>query len=281
MNTDDDNSMAVAQDLMKEFAEHCAAAADNVTVRLFGVQENEVKRDRTGVLYRVADEHFILTAGHDLQGIIDHEIPLFLLPSRAEQEPIHLIDSQFHGTETHGRDVAAIRLTDRVVRSLPPPLEFLGHNNVDLNINQGASPFVIFGYPMQWLDQHEQGIHHTKAMVFVASPYTGDRHAEAFYDPKVNVVLGFDRSAVDLGTHADFALPHPRGISGCGIWRSADWSDLPRKSWANTKPRLVALQHHYFKESKYVQGTWIAYALDLIVDSYPELGKSMNLIYPR
>ncbi len=281
MSINNDTSMAAAQDLMKDFAEHCAAAVDNVTVRLFGVQENEVKRDRTGVLYRVADEHFVLTASHDLQEIIDRQIPLFLLPSRSEQEPIPLIDCQFHGTEKHGRDVAAIRLTDHVVTSLPPPLEFLGHNSVDLNINQATGPFVIFGYPMQWPDQQEEGIHHTKAMVFVASPYTGERHAEAFYDPKVNVVLGFDRSAVDLDAHADFTLPHPGGISGCGIWRSADWSELPSRSWTNTKPRLVALQHHYFKKSKYVQGTWVAYALDLIVDSYPELRRSMTLIYPR
>ncbi|HUT88449.1 MAG TPA: hypothetical protein VMY37_03040 [Thermoguttaceae bacterium] len=280
MDSDDENSI-LAQGLIKEFAEHCAAAADNVTVRLFGVQDNEVKRDRTGVLYRVADQHFILTAGHDLQGIVEHDIPLFLLPTWAEQEPIHLIDCQFHGTETHGRDVAAIRLTDRVFRSLPPPLEFLGHNSVDLNTDQGNGPFVIFGYPMQWPDRHDEGIHHTKAMVFVAQPYTGERHPDAFYDPKVNVILGFDRNSVDLGTQTDFTLPHPRGISGCGIWRSADWRELPRKSWADEKPRLVGLQHHYFRDSKYVQGTWIAYALELIVDSYPELGNSMNLIYPR
>ncbi|MHC4177596.1 MAG: hypothetical protein ACYSWU_08820 [Planctomycetota bacterium] len=281
MNTDTDNLATVAQDLIKKCAAESAAEIAKVTVPFYGFQDDEVKRDRTGVLYRIADHHFILTAAHDLLEIIQSQIPLYIPPTEPDQDPIHLLNCRFHGTEKGGRDVAVIRLTDRVVRDLPPRFEFLGHNRIDLCDEGKDGLYLLFGYPQEWPDVPKEGIHHSKAMVFASRPYTGERNPDAFFAADVHIALTFDRNAIDLDARSDYRLPDPTGISGCGLWRAADWSSLADGTWSLKELRLVALQHRWFKKRNYVQGTWIKYALQLVVDNYPGLRQPMSLIYPR
>lgn len=281
MNTDRDNPATVAERLIKKCAAESAGEIAKVTVPLYGLQDDEIKRDRTGVLYRIADHHFILTAAHGLRKIIQAHVPLYIRPARPDQEPIHLLDCRFHSTEERGRDVAVIRLTNRVVQDLPPHFEFLGHNRIDLRGEAKEGLYLLFGYPQEWPDLPKEGIHHTKAMVFASRPYTAERNPDAFFAADVHIALTFDRKAIDLDAQSEYSLPHPGGISGCGLWRAADWRTLAGATWSLGELRRVALQHRWFPNRNYVQGTRIKYALQLVVDNYPGLRERMRLIYPR
>ena len=42
----------------------CIPGIENATVTLVAIQDEKIVHDRTGVLYRVGDHHFILTASH-------------------------------------------------------------------------------------------------------------------------------------------------------------------------------------------------------------------------
>ena len=71
-------------------------------------------------------------------------------------------------------------------------------------------------------------------------------------------------------------------MSGCGLWRIANYSRKEMVAWSEIdKIRLVALQHRWFKQRQYIQGTWIAYALGLMRDTHRSLREAMKLSYPR
>jgi hypothetical protein len=64
--------------------------------------------DRTGVLYRIGDRRFVLTAAHHLRGIVQHNIPIYISLNATDKMPLPLAEASFHTTEEDGRDVAAI-----------------------------------------------------------------------------------------------------------------------------------------------------------------------------
>jgi hypothetical protein len=120
-----------------------------------------------------------------------------------------------------------------------------------------------------------------RPLVYITRAYAGKRYGGTFYDPNVHVVLEFDQDAVGFPAGDRTRLPSIRGISGCGIWRVANLDGIAHCS--AKRLRLVGLQHRWVRDdhAKYIQGTWIKYALQLILDNYPNLQGPMNLVYPR
>lgn len=56
--------------MFDDLTQRCIGCIDSVTVPIFCVQDEEVRHDRTGVLYRIADHRFLLTASHALREIV-------------------------------------------------------------------------------------------------------------------------------------------------------------------------------------------------------------------
>ena len=88
--------------------ETCVTRIDRASVPVLGVQDNEILHDRTGILYRIADEHFVLTAAHYLHQIVKANIPLYLSMNKPGVLPLYLGKAKCYSTEDEGRDVAAI-----------------------------------------------------------------------------------------------------------------------------------------------------------------------------
>jgi hypothetical protein len=92
------------------------------------------------------------------------------------------------------------------------------------------------------------------------------------FNPNLNLLLPFDRKHVgnEQGTHS--VAPHPRGISGGGIWRRTidSFSEDLSKSG-----KLVAIFTEYHEQQKTVVGVRIALFLEAIRAKYPELRLSI------
>jgi hypothetical protein len=223
-----DESQACVSARSREFhaslASACLPRIDNATVPILGIQDDQFRHDRTGVLYRVAGHHFVLTAAHDLRKIVELNIPLYLSVNVAGVGPLPLADVKFHSTEVErGRDVAAIWLPPDLAQQIANHKEFLNHNQVNLNPIEPRTPYVFFGYPMGW-SGHFLAENHLFSMplVFSTFEHEGQRDALAFHDPNLHILLNCTRDAVNLQKESIDRLPALKGISGCGIWHVAD-----------------------------------------------------------
>jgi hypothetical protein len=267
--------------LLQRVRDECFPAIERFSVPFYGLQDGQVKHDRTGVLYRIAQDHFILTAAHDLRAIIKHAIPLFIPPIVADAGPIALRGAIFHTTEEDGRDVAAIKLPSAIAEQLRPGREFLSHDKI-ARTDDGKGLYVVFGYPMAWTVADPSGAMSSHPLIYLARTYTGEMLPETYFDPKVHIALQFEEDAIEVTTGEPVQLPSMRGISGCGIWRVSDWNAESLAHCSEKNLRLVGLQHRRISSARrnYVQGTQIQYAIGRIADAYPELARPMNLIVP-
>lgn len=247
----------------------CLPRIEKFTVPFYYLQNNEAKRDRTGVLYKVAGKHFILTASHDLRTIVEKDIPLFIDYADINSSPIPLTTSMFHCNEKRSRDVAAIILPDEVVRELIETKEFLTHRDVKLSDEAADALYVMFGFPGAW----------PCPLVYLSGPYNGQADRD-FFNPLIHIELDFSQSAVSVLGKKTKQLPRLHGVSGCGIWKVTECSQESFDHWRPEQVSLVAIQHRWYEIRKCIRGTWVGSVLALIQDNYPDVSAAMNIIYP-
>lgn len=251
------------------------------SVPLYGAHDDNLIHDRTGVLYRIGDHYFILTAAHKLREYVKHNIPLCVDCCDYKSIPIPLGDSVFHTTVGDDRDVAAIRLPRNVVEDLQAHKEFLTHADIRLKDHSDQSFYVLFGYPRDWSGPTSHTSVLSMPLIYACRRYVGEIKATTIYDSNMHILLEFDRTAINVSESTEHQLPTPHGVSGCGIWKVADWTAEGYQKGRLSHPCLVALEHHWSRENKYVVGTWIGCVLALIQETYPDVAKAMELIYPR
>jgi len=274
----DDNADFVVQ-FFARLKEDCVPRIERATVPLYQIPNADIHLDRTGVLYKVAGHHFILTASHHLQSMVEDNTPLYVDSTDGSSLPIPLAGAMFHGTEEHGRDVAAVKLPPDVAAKLLPQNEFLTHSEVRLTDEKADSLYLVFGYPEKWSGVATQSSVCSRPLLYVCRPYKGQCNPTAFFDPKVNVILAVEQNAYNIIEETTEVLPPLHGVSGCGIWRVADWSAEELLRWRPEHTCLVALQHHWDPKRDYIRGTWLGYALALIKDNYPDVSAAMDLVY--
>lgn len=278
---DKNNLPDFAKDFFMRLDSEGLPLIDRNTVLFHLIQNDEGKRDRTGVLYKIAGHHFILTASHDFRFICDNDIPLYIDCNDRKTDPIQISspDTFIHFTEEEGRDVAAIKIPQEIVNKLPECKQFLTHNRIKLFDDYEKSLYILFGYPAAWSGIDDDNSFVSEPLVYVCGRYKGKRDPLAHYIKDVHIVLQFNQKATNIFDQSIYDLPKIHGVSGCGIWKIAEWSLHGFQNWNPKQIRLVALQHRWFPHEKYVQGTWINYALDLILENYPEVSNAMKLIY--
>src|SRR5262245_49090124 len=128
------------RDFLASTESNCLPRIEKATVPILGVQENHIRHDRTGVLYRIGDHHFILTAAHDLRQIVQANIPLYVSMNAKDCEPIPLPGAKIHSTEVDGRDVSAIWLPPDLAQEIARHKDFLRHNQVNMQMAGRRTP---------------------------------------------------------------------------------------------------------------------------------------------
>lgn len=256
----------------------------NATVPFYAVQNDEVVRDRSGVLLRVADEHFILTASHYLKEIVNANIYLYVGWDKNEEVPIPIHEAQFYTTEVNSRDVAVIRLTTEVGWTLSETYSPISLHEIKPEQDRSRGLFLVVGYPQAWL-RVLPGKLESDPLPFLTRFYEGSPRptADVTYDPAIHALFGFTREALQGSELTVVQLPEFKGIqgiSGCGIWRVCDF-DKSFDNWRPEQCKLVAIQHRYFEKEGYVQGTWIRFAMEKLIADYPQVAKAIQLIIPN
>jgi len=250
---------------------------ERATIPIYGIQDEKIKRDRTGVLYKIADHHFILTASHGLRQIVEAKIPLYVLPNEADPEgPVVPLSAKYHTTEVDGRDIAVVHLPGPIAEQIASHKRFLQHNKLAPFSSSSKSLYVFFGYPEEWFGKVSTGAIRSRALHVICTEYTGD--VTSGFLPRVHVALEFEKTGISLFDGEKKHLPDVHGISGCGIWRICDFTREGMEKCGIRGLRLVAVQHSWLP-GRYVRGTRIEFALRLIAANYPELHPAMSLRY--
>ncbi|MCG3130815.1 MAG: hypothetical protein FLDDKLPJ_01588 [Phycisphaerae bacterium] len=275
---------------IKKIETECLPGIERHTVGIWTVQDDQVRHDRSGVLYAIADRHFILTASHvgddgrTFADAINAQIPLYVSRGELDSLPVPLCGPEcwFRGTEASkrsARDICAIELDLETVEHLKATKAFLRHDRVGHN-DDGQGWYMIVGYPRAWTTGCPTGVAE-KPLAYFSTPYEGSFQVDSIFDPNVHVALNFTQDGVEIKSGTGVRLPRIHGVSGCGIWRIADPKSSALGGWSPKQVRLVAIQHSWNKERRFVLGTWIKYVTGRILDEHPDLNRSMNLVYPR
>ena len=229
--------------------------------------------DRTGVLFRVGESHFLITAAHKLVDIHGLNIPLFLPPSQQDASPISLSGRMLY-TKDRRVDIAVWELPQSIVEQLLPTRTFLGMMDVDLQSHSPKELYLILGYPSSCTEITAEAVRPT-VLKYVAYIYSGDTDGLENFDPSLHILLQHDRDGRDA-TGQPLLSPTIQGMSGCGIWRLLELKPAWNQTWKRSDAKLVAIQNRYIHD-QYCKGTWVKYAIRLIGDNFPQLRPALQL----
>ena len=269
-----------SQEFHAAINEHCLPRIERATVPILGVQNDKIVHDRTGVLYQVGTDHFVLTAAHDLREIVQQNIPLYLSANVKDVDPIPLTEARFISTETDDRDVGVIWIPPSLADEVKKHRQFLYHHQVNLEPIKHKTPYLFFGYPMDWSARVVAQNHiQSMGLGFSTFPHKGSLHSTAIFRDEVHMALIFTREAIaPLANRQDY-LPKVNGMSGCGVWQVGDWKSGSLKACTDNTLSLVGIQHTWYPDLNYVQATRIGYPLALINEYYPNTNDPMRLVY--
>jgi hypothetical protein len=265
----------------KERLNECAAEIAKATMPLYALSDGKLSLERSGVLLRVAERHFMLTCAHDIRDrFIKHKLPAYL--GRMTEETSHLIrltNCPMVRVETDCVDLAVIELAKDVVEQLLPTNRFISISEMDLRPVPLPGCYLVLGFPTvdTTMDEAGRGVK-TLGLWYVTVLHRGELHPNTKYDSRIHIVLNYGKEAIGENEEPS-VVPHPGGLSGCGIWRLTN-----DENWDNWKPedvKLVAIQHRYDKDRDYVMGSWVHLAIQMIWHRCEDLRPAMQIVLPR
>ncbi len=271
-----------AHALFSRIANEAGIAILKNTVPIYRDVEHEtgLDLDRTGLLFRIGSEHFVLTAAHGIRNFIENGTWLYADVSQRIAAPIPLVQSTFYSTEVDDmfpdRDIAAIHLDQNAVDQFYPQRRFLTLAECDQRIDPRPALYMVAGFP---LDSYQMvPVARGPAMFFLGTIETNPPTDN--FDRCVHIALSVDGYGL-RATDAEFVpdeIPPFQGMSGCGIWRVAPSNMRDANSWDPSMVRLVAVQNRT-REGSHTMATWLKYVVDRIIDELPGLKPATEIEY--
>jgi hypothetical protein len=229
----------------------------------------------TGVLLRIADESFVLSASHVLERA--SEATARLASCVAGSRFVNVTSVRLSRTvDTETLDVGFLRLTPENATELEVHKKFLRMSDLDTSQAMGDGAYLVAGYPAQSVQFHldgEQKEISASHFSFLTQLVDVDRG-----EPGITLGLSFREPTLRNG-YGELVrrVPELNGISGCGIWRV--WLEENRDSLARWDPSWIRLSgiEHAVTPRRSIRGTLVGHALQLIARSQPELIPSMRV----
>jgi len=229
----------------------------------------------SGVLLKIADAGFLVTAAHVVDVVVKDGRGLFL--GLADGEDI--VD--LGGLEvqvSHDQrdiDVAFMRLPVGMVDVVGKHRAFLRLDQVDtVRRPPEAGVYIVAGYPRQ--DSRadgEAGVIHSKA--FCLSTSLHDRELVNFTVGK-SIALSFTSQWVIEDSGERVRAPALPGISGCGIWRMVAKQHPSPGHWDTSFIRLAGIEHGIAGPA--IKGLLAFRLVDSVRQSHPDLASAIELV---
>jgi hypothetical protein len=267
------------------------------TVAIVIAHNHNVYQFGSGILFRIADESFVVTACHVIKdaahkyngtlGITSANESFVAVPG----EWICSSEGQY-GTDKDPFDVAIYNLQQHAVQKLNGK-RLLYLNDIDFGLQSGTGVYTLFGYPGIWSKPSTSSSEELqlKPFQYTTIAFNGDTRSFKEYQERFHLLLEaqLKYSSTEKGTKATFRdlegkyAPFPErlgGISGCSVWRIGDL-DVPIDDWGQKQPKIVAVQTSVYHTDQVIKATrWIAVST-LIHGAFPKLRPAMDLWWPQ
>jgi hypothetical protein len=261
------------------------------TFPMYAIQKGEYVLLGTGVLFQIASKSFGLTAAHvldDVERCLQRGVPVvftpgeyghrFVCPERIDFSTSVMPDSGDRCDDPV--DVGFIELSTSDAEVLGKTRHFLNCSQILLSESPNRSTrYLVFGYPKAGSEclADEKCIQY-QPLACVSHAYTGDLSILPKFHRETEIILNFtpDKNVDD--DEMPSQILHPKGISGCGIWRLiGDINDSDR--WKPEMVKLVGIEHTWDQRIQAIRGTRIGYVIAPILQRFPELRPAMDMAY--
>ena len=223
----------------------------------------------TGVYVQMGSRSYLLTAGHVTDYISQGKI---CIPTVHGISPIAgavasniLLSNQPRTADN--LDIGCIRLDEEHKNEKPLEFAYLPKTNIDMsgNINPGDL-CTIAGYPIS-RGKHRNGTFSFEVYSYggVAAPHK--EYLRLGYDPNINVLVEFRIKKAIFPEGDRVNPPHPRGLSGGGIFRLA--KKFPVLPSGGVPRQLIGVMHSFLKNDHYFVGTRLPVYFENIYKKYP------------
>jgi hypothetical protein len=174
-------------------------------------------------------------------------------------------------------DIAVCELTPAIAQHVTPLRRFAHLNEIHMTAKHEQACYLMIGYPFAFsmADEPSRTIL-CDAIRHVTQLHHGDIDER---DAQADILLSYLEEAIDANGKKAM-VPLPNGVSGCGIWR-LNVPGKPLDLWKPEDIKLVAIEHRWRSKKRYIRGTSIGYAMNLIYQSYPSLRPIFDLQYGK
>jgi len=211
------------------------------TVPFLRSNNERLEHEASGVLVRIADSAFVLTAFHVLKPLLEGKISMLIGAGR--QYPA--------GTSLSGLrvlraddpfDIALIELSEEQAQQIALTHSFINLAQCDTSkLFEPRQLFFVCGFPeVDTLSSTLRKTLHLVPFGFVTGAYAGDisQLPSSAYRADLHLPLDYSEGNRKDEMGAPIPLPEPRGMSGCGVWRLPS-VDIPVECWESDRFRLA------------------------------------------
>lgn len=228
----------------------------------------------SGVLLRIADASFLISAAHVL--LAAQEARILIAPMSSPSRLVQL--SPFTCQISNDRDdidVGYVRLRDEVVAELEKyEKRFARLSDLELVDSGSEGLYSVTGYPK---------VVNTPDYVAKACAPTPFHYGTYLYRgevsrfvPGISIAVDWTSTEVRMPSGHMGRMPEVGGISGCGMWLLQRFRNPDRTPGTI---RLAGIEHTV-STRRWIKGTLIGHVVKMLADDYPDLRASIRLTLP-
>ena len=288
----------VAQ-VIREISRTVPPLATQSTVAIVASKNRVLCQLGSGTLLAVADQRFLVTAGHVVREAALNKMTLGVSGSMDGQflAMIHswrLSPSEDDSVDSDPHDVAIYEfLQDQRTRFHDE--SFIRVSDVIFDFELSTSYFTLFGFPAMWsstLTDYDQDAPFTSKLLQYSTVALQDRtYALSGYDSKVHLLLdAAPESTTDhngqptsLRTNSGHPAQMPQdlgGVSGCSVWLIGDLR-VPIERWSTNSAKPVGVETGVYSERRTIKVTRWNAVTTLLYQAFPMLRPALELYAHR
>lgn len=240
------------------------------TCQFMTFENNIPKGHGTGVLVKIDNTYFILTAAH----VIDkHEEELYIRYEQNKHTKIEfeliINKSDTPNRENDQTDIAILKLTDRTTKKINGFYDFLDKSEIGINHKLKDFPlYLAYGYPASMTTvKYKKNIISSNPTYFNTMPSEIEMYNKLKCNINKNIIIHYNKTnLVNIHTEQKGTGPDVYGMSGCGLWY------VPAQDFSQNKKikkELIAILIEWpTKDKNYIISTRIDVVTEIIRNIY-------------